>query len=315
MAYVNASYNFSGEDYNGQVPTATTVVESSPHHTPQPEISIAWRNLRYEVTEWGFRRKPILRRLNGYFESQTLNGLMGPSGAGKSTLLNCLSGTIKDGLCVESEIFLNSAHQHSSVSYFVEQHVHESIVGRMTVGDILRYAFAFKNGPGHSRDTVEHYIGEILQELLLDDQILDRHFERCSGGEQKRIAVAQELMALEKPAFLFVDEPTTGLDSAAAYEVIHCLKRLTQKYQITVIASIHVPNDETLSLFDKLYVLSKGGVCIYSGPPQMIDSHLDKNQIQIPADQPPIESLIKIACNGKLMVYFEIFKIKYFFLT
>ena len=79
-----------------------------------------------------------------------------------------------------------------------------------------------------------------------------------------------------------------------------CLKQLTQSYRITVIASIHSPNNETLSLFDSVYVMAKGGAVIYSGPPQGIQHWLSKEvDVQVRADQPPIEALMKLACNGE----------------
>ena len=139
-----------------------------------------------------------------------------------------------------------------------------------------------------------------MEELLLQPEILNRHFDQCSGGEQKRIAIGQELMNISKPDFLVLDEPTTGLDSTAAHKVVQCLKKLAQKYQITVIASIHAPNHETLSLFDKIYVLAKGGVAIYSGPPTgILDClKLEINLVEI-QNQPPVEAIIKIACNRK----------------
>lgn len=89
------------------------------------------------------------------------------------------------------------------------------------------------------------------------------------------------------------------MDSASAAEVVCCLQKLTKMYQITVIASIHAPNDETLSFFDKLYVLAKGGVCIYSGPPSQIQERLDQAQYEAFEEQPPIEALVSIACNGE----------------
>ena len=266
------------------------------HHD---KISIAWRNLQYEVSQftgWKFQKKPILRQLNGSFTTKSLNGLMGPSGAGKSTLLDCLSGNQRAGLSAASEIYLNSG-QGPAVSYFIEQHVHESIVGQMKVGDILRYAFRFKNGL--TNKLANKHIEETMSQLMLPSDLLDRPFEKCSGGEQKRVAIAQELMSLQKPSFLLIDEPTTGLDSAAAFQVVTCLKSLTETHQITVIASIHAPNNEILNLFDKIYVLAKGGVCIYSGPPQQIQSFMEREiELKIPLEQPPIEALIKIACNG-----------------
>ena len=79
-----------------------------------------------------------------------------------------------------------------------------------------------------------------------------------------------------------------------------CLQRLTKVHHITVIASIHALNTETLNLFDQIHVLAKGGVCIYSGPPGEIASQLQRQlNLAIAPEQPPIEVLLKIACGSK----------------
>lgn len=147
------------------------------------EPSLAWQNLHYSVAEWPFKKKTLLRNLSGLFEVATLNGLMGPSGAGKTTLLNCLRGTGAGHLSAPSALYLNSNRsEEGPLSYFIEQHVHQSIVGQLTVNQILMYAFNFKNGPSHSSDEMKVYIQQTLAQLLLDDSILSRPFERCSGG-------------------------------------------------------------------------------------------------------------------------------------
>lgn len=89
-----------------------------------------------------------------------------------------------------------------------------------------------------------------------------------------------------------------GLDSASAFEVISCLWQLAKTQHITVICSIHSPNSETLSLFDKVIVLSKTGQAIYSGPPNEINDSL-RDKVPL-SDHPPIEVLLKVACNGML---------------
>lgn len=262
------------------------------------EISIGWRNLRYQTNSMCGVNKSILHRLNGHFCYHTLNALMGPSGAGKTTLLNCLTGNIQNGLSSDSEIYLNQMEK-SLVSYFIEQHVHETIVARMTVGETFRYAYRFKNCGQKSAKPMNEYICEIVRELMLDELVLGRHFQDCSGGEQKRIAIGQELMSLKKPSLMFIDEPTTGLDSNAALVVVKCLKALATNYKMTIIASIHLPNEETLNLFDKLYVMAKGGVCIYSGQPELLQQTIEEQIGLIPGtDQQPIEALLKVACNG-----------------
>ena len=160
---------------------------------------------------------------------------------------------------------------------FIEQNAHESsIITELSVGQLLHYAYCFKNGQlpfcltGENNNKNKAYqtkLTEVLQAMALPGDILERKFSKCSGGEQRRVALAQELMAegCRFPDFWFIDEPTSGLDSQSALVVMQCLHWLARAQPITIIASIHVPNEQTLALFDQLVVLAKGGLCIYSG--------------------------------------------------
>ena len=51
----------------------------------------------------------------------------------------------------------------------------------------------------------------------------DNFVSQCSGGEQKRLAIGLELTPRIKPNFICIDEPTTGLDSYAAEQVIQII--------------------------------------------------------------------------------------------
>lgn len=265
----------------------------------QLNISIAWRNLSYEAKDLFFNRKLILRQLNGHLEYQSLNGFLGPSGAGKTTLLNCLNGTLRSGMSSNSEIYLSLQEQQTPVIRMIEQHVHETILNQMTIRQVLYYAFRFKNDRRHWFE-MDRHITKVLSELLLDESILDNKFKLCSGGEQKRVAIAQELMSLQQPSFLFVDEPTTGLDSNSALLVTQCLRRLADHNdRLTILVSIHAPSSDILNLFDKLYILSKGGVCIYSGEPKNLRFKLESIcHREVNEEKPAIEEYLKIACYG-----------------
>ena len=64
-----------------------------------------------------------------------------------------------------------------------------------------------------------------------------------SGGEQRRVSLAIQM--LSKPAILFLDEPTTGLDTSSSLKLVHVLKKLASpEYGITIILSIHQPRPE-----------------------------------------------------------------------
>ncbi|KAH7642958.1 hypothetical protein HUG17_9649 [Dermatophagoides farinae] len=274
-------------------------------------ISLCWKNLRYEVDEWFMvdgwqprrRRKVILNRLNGSVRINSLNALLGPSGAGKTSLINCLIGNVPaKNISPDTEIYINNeiiTKSSNSLVSFVPQFVHEIILGRFTVLETLYYAFCFKN-PAHYHGRAYEHIQSTIQELMLNPKVLQTRFENCSGGEQRRVAIAQELMSIEsKPPFLFVDEPTTGLDSESALVVMKCLQRLSTQNGITVLVSIHAPSSDILDMFDQLYIIAKGGVCIYSDQPGGLRSHLNQiTGIALNEDDSPIQEYLRIASNG-----------------
>ncbi|KAH9493660.1 ABC protein, sub ABCG [Dermatophagoides farinae] len=273
------------------------------HSQSMKNVSILWRNLRFEVNNsryncWFNKPKIILQRLNGHLYRKSLNGFLGPSGSGKTTLLNCLNGTLQSGVSADSEIYIRR-NDKIPVIRIIEQHIQETIIGKMTIRQILEYAFRFKNNRDDNRIMNEH-IGQVLKELILDETILNKQFEHCSGGEQRRVAIAQELMSLQQPDFLFLDEPTTGLDSNSALLVMQCLRRLVDHNDhLTILVSIHVPSSDILNLFDKLYILAKGGVCIYFDDAKNLQGKLQQTtQQELEADKPPIEEYSKIACKG-----------------
>ena len=70
-----------------------------------------------------------------------------------------------------------------------------------------------------------------------------------SGGEKRRLNIACALIA--SPSILFLDEPTTGLDSFAALNVMEHMSNLAGLGH-TVIASIHQPRSAIWEMFDKV---------------------------------------------------------------
>ncbi|XP_054160033.1 ATP-binding cassette sub-family G member 1-like [Oppia nitens] len=140
-------------------------------------------------------------------------------------------------------------------------------------------------------------INKIMSELLLSD-CADTTVQKCSGGEQKRLSVGLELVQQIKPNLLCIDEPTSGLDSNASELVIQCLKQLSVLHRMAIVTSIHQPNSLLLDMFDQLYVLAKGGQCVYTGPPNQLRQHLLDCNIICPQEVLPIELLLKISSNA-----------------
>lgn len=77
-----------------------------------------------------------------------------------------------------------------------------------------------------------------------------------SGGEKKRVAIAEQL--LRNPLVLYLDEPTSGLDAYNSQQVMSLLRSLCERRSMTIIASIHQPRSSIYSLFDQLCILDHG---------------------------------------------------------
>ncbi len=78
-----------------------------------------------------------------------------------------------------------------------------------------------------------------------------------SGGERKRTSIGVEL--LTNPSMIFLDEPTTGLDSNTAVTIMYLLRDMANNGR-TVVSVIHQPSTEIFNKFDKLILLCKGNI-------------------------------------------------------
>lgn len=111
-----------------------------------------------------------------------------------------------------------------------------------------------------------------------------------SGGERKRTCIAVELIS--DPKILFLDEPTTGLDSRTALKVVELLKRQKNLGRL-VISTIHQPSSEIFECFDKLMLLYEGH-CVYYDQAQKVLPYFEKLGYECPKFSNPAEFLLKI---------------------
>ena len=293
IAVTKVYMNRSSDDIELESDSDSEENNNNSNENQKKLISIAWTDLTLCIPKTLFTdQKVILKQINGFFEFGTINALMGPSGAGKTTLLNTINGFYTEYLTNETTILLSKFRKIRTC--FITQNQKDHILTGLTAKQSVTYASKLKN----SDKNFDHKtnVDTIMKELLLTNTS-DTNVEDCSGGEQKRLVIAMELTTGLKPNLLCIDEPTSGLDSNAADVVIRILKRLSKNHNICVITSIHQPNNDLLHLFDKLYVLSKGGHCIYSSEPQRLSQHLVDCGIQCTKAQIPIEVLLKYSCN------------------
>ena len=121
---------------------------------------------------------------------------------------------------------------------------------------------------GYDEEQLINLVDKVLIDLELFDikdlQVGDLLNKMVSGGQRKRLNIGLELM--REPAVLFVDEPTSGLSSHDSEKVMTLLRKHALSGKL-VIANIHQPSSDILKLFDRLWILDKGGYMIYDGDP------------------------------------------------
>ena len=86
---------------------------------------------------------------------------------------------------------------------------------------------------------VENLIGALGLTKCADTYVGNSMIRGISGGEKKRTSIGTELLI--NPSLIFLDEPTTGLDSTTALHVVQFLNKLASKGR-TVITTIHQPS-------------------------------------------------------------------------
>ena len=195
-----------------------------------------------------------------------LLAIMGGSGTGKTTLLSLLNGSLKPQ---EGSITINghdiSEPKAKDLIGFVPQD--DLLIEELTVYQNLWFTakLCFEGMPD---EAIDRRVMKTLKDLGLDAakdlKVGSAINKYISGGQRKRLNIALEL--IREPAVLFLDEPTSGLSSSDTEKVINLLKEQTLKGKLIVV-NIHQPSSDVYKLFDRLWLLDKGGYPVFDGNP------------------------------------------------
>ena len=180
-------------------------------------------------------------------------GHLGPNGAGKTTTFNMVVGLVRpeEGSVFFEKTDITSLPMHQRA--------------RLGIGYLTQEPSVFK------KLTVEQNILAILEtcnistkeqhirlQLLLDELDLSRlaksYAYTLSGGEKRRLEITRALVT--DPHILLLDEPFSGIDPIAVYDVQKILRRLRDKGMAILITDHNVR--ATLNLVDRAYIIHKG---------------------------------------------------------
>jgi ABC transport system ATP-binding/permease protein len=222
------------------------------------DITLAARDLTVRIAGG----RVLLDHVSFPLGERCLLGVIGPSGAGKSTLLGALTGmspaTEGSMLYDGRDLYKHYAELRHRIGLVPQDNILHT---QLTARRALRYAAELRFPRDTSKSERRRRIDEVLAELSLTAHA-DTRTSAMSGGQQKRINVALEL--LTKPSLLFLDEPTSGLDPGLDKSVMEMLAGLAHDGRTVIVVTHSVAN---LNLCDRLLVLVPGGKVAFFGPP------------------------------------------------
>jgi lipopolysaccharide export system ATP-binding protein len=184
-------------------------------------------------------------------------GLLGPNGAGKTTTFNMVVGVVKPDagavLFAGHDVTRLPMHKRArlGIGYLTQE---PSVFRKLTVAENILAILETCKLSGDERAVRLKYL---LEELDLTP-IAGSMAYQISGGEKRRLEITRALVT--SPKLMLLDEPFSGIDPIAVYEVQKIVRRLKERGLGILITDHNVR--ETLKLIDRGYIIHKGQVLV-----------------------------------------------------
>ena len=182
-------------------------------------------------------------------------GLLGPNGAGKTTTFNMVIGIVRpdEGAVLFQKKEITGLPMHlrarAGVGYLTQE---PSVFRKLTVEQNI---LAILETCTSDKLEQKARLKSLLEELDLTTLARNKAYT-LSGGEKRRLEITRALVT--SPRMLLLDEPFSGIDPIAVYEVQKILRKLRERRMGILITDHNVR--ETLKLVDRAYIIHKGDV-------------------------------------------------------
>jgi ABC-type glutathione transport system ATPase component len=218
------------------------------------------------------RAVPVLHGVDLRIGRAETVGIVGESGSGKTTLgrtvlglIKPLAGTVRfDGTEITSldETAMRSLRRRMQMIF---QDPMSSLNPRHTIGRILSQPVKL-HGLARDRAGITALVCEILDQVGLPRNCLDRYPHELSGGQRQRVGIARAVVL--RPDFLVADEIVSGLDVSTQAQVLSILKELTGAMGLTL-AFISHDLSVIRSICDRIVVMQSGRM-VEEGPCEQV---------------------------------------------
>ena len=217
-------------------------------------------------------------------EKGEIFGLLGPNGAGKTTTIGMLctiiSVTSGSASIAGCNVIKEPARVRRKVGIVFQDPTLDTVLtGRENLELHARLY-------GISADVRQARIDEMLELVDLKERS-DDITRTYSGGMRRRLELARGL--LHKPAVLFLDEPTLGLDPQTRARTWDYIKKMAQKEQTTVVLTTHYMEEAQL-VCDRVGIIDHGQIMALDAPDNLKES-MGGDLVVIRAKEPPLQKI------------------------
>jgi phospholipid/cholesterol/gamma-HCH transport system ATP-binding protein len=205
----------------------------------------------------------VLKGISTTFEKGKTNLVIGQSGSGKTVFLKCLLGLFnyeQGSISYDGKIFseLTEAQKRDLRGDIGMVFQGSALFDSMTIAENVM--FPLQMFTNMSRGEMQDRVDFVLKRVNLDDAH-NKMPSEASGGMQKRAAIARAIV--NKPKYLFCDEPNSGLDPKTAIVIDNLIQEITDEYQIITVINSHDMNS-VMEIGEKIVFL-KDGVKAWEG--------------------------------------------------
>ena len=213
--------------------------------------------LRTDKLVKAYRKRRVVNGVSISVSPGEIVGLLGPNGAGKTTTFNMVVGVVKPDegavLFQDQAVTRKPMHKRArlGMGYLTQE---PSVFRKLTVEqNILAILETCKMKSAERKLRLKY----LLEELDLTP-LARSYAYTLSGGEKRRLEITRALVT--SPKLLMLDEPFSGIDPIAVYEVQKIIRRLKERGLGILITDHNVR--ETLKLIDRGYIIHKGEVMV-----------------------------------------------------
>lgn len=233
------------------------------YQSGEGNLTLVAERLSRRVRDDAGREVVILDDVSLVIRPRELVALLGPSGSGKSTLMAALSGRApasQGRVLVNGEDLYRQFEALKRDLALVPQR--DVVHAGLTVRAALRFTARLRLPPDTSPDELERVVERTLEGLGLTERG-DTRIGALSGGQVKRVSLANELIA--RPSLLFLDEVTSGLDEQTDREMMRCFRDVADSGK-TVVCITHSLTNVDRSC-DLVVFMARGGRLAFFGRP------------------------------------------------